>query len=162
MLHNQAHSGNGTPPPAPDPEGTIPGGAPCDEDHLASLEKKLQVVRDRTRGVVEGYATGLHVWGDGGIGKSFTVLGELERLQADADAARLDQEGYCAHEPERVARDAGRVAAHRDELVVRAVARGVVPEAGEPVSFPRHFERRPARVAETHSGHIRALRRHCG
>src|SRR5207244_3419892 len=83
MLDNQAHEDNNTPPPAPEPEPIVPGGASCDEDHLASLEKKLQVVRDRTRGVVEGYATGLHVWGDGGIGKSFTVLRTLERLRAD-------------------------------------------------------------------------------
>jgi len=57
--------------------------SPGDEVCLASLERKLQLVRDRTRGVVEGYATGFHLWGDGGIGKSCTVLGELERLRAD-------------------------------------------------------------------------------
>ena len=64
-------------------EDTAPTSPNNDAAPLASLERKLQLVRDRTRGVVEGYATGCHIWGDGGIGKSFTVLGELNRLRAD-------------------------------------------------------------------------------
>ncbi len=64
-------------------EGLTMSRSPGDEVSLASLERKLQLVRDRTRGVVEGYATGFHLWGEDGIGKSFSVLGELERLRAD-------------------------------------------------------------------------------
>jgi len=54
-----------------------------DEDrrHLESLERKLQLVRDRTGGVARGLHTGLHVFGDPGVGKTYTVLEELERLQ---------------------------------------------------------------------------------
>jgi hypothetical protein len=51
--------------------------------HLDSLEDKLQIVRDRTKSVVRGYRNGLHLWGEGGIGKSYSVLSELERLKAD-------------------------------------------------------------------------------
>ncbi|MFL5338562.1 MAG: hypothetical protein ACJ8F7_00195 [Gemmataceae bacterium] len=53
-----------------------------DEINLGRYQARLQLLRDRVRGVVEGWATGLYVWGSGGIGKSHTVQVELERLQA--------------------------------------------------------------------------------
>jgi hypothetical protein len=53
-----------------------------DLKHLSRYENKLQIVRDRTRGVVEGWSTGLYVWGEGGIGKSWVVEDELRRLKA--------------------------------------------------------------------------------
>jgi hypothetical protein len=37
--------------------------------HLATLEGKLQAIRDRTRSVVGGYRFGFHLWGEGGMGK---------------------------------------------------------------------------------------------
>src|SRR6516164_2662505 len=54
-----------------------------DLKHLDSLEGKLQIIRDRVRSVAGGYRNGLHLWGEGGIGKSFSVLSELEKLGAD-------------------------------------------------------------------------------
>jgi hypothetical protein len=51
-----------------------------DLEHLASLDHKLQLIRDRTRGVAEGYATGFYLWGEGGTSKSFTVEETLNRL----------------------------------------------------------------------------------
>src|ERR1700733_3757483 len=51
-----------------------------DEELLAALEHKLQLVRDRTRGVAEGYASGLYLWGDGGTSKSYTVEETLINL----------------------------------------------------------------------------------
>ena len=57
---------------------------PLSESQLASLrnlEGKLQIVRDRTRSVALGYRNGLHLWGEGGIGKSYAVLTELDRLR---------------------------------------------------------------------------------
>lgn len=54
-----------------------------DEEHLARLESKLQLVRDRTRAVALGYSTGFFLFGNGGNGKSFTVLKELDRLRAN-------------------------------------------------------------------------------
>src|SRR5919199_8045 len=43
-----------------------------EDDLLESLEGKLQLVRDRVRGVAEGFTTGLYLWGEGGTSKSFT------------------------------------------------------------------------------------------
>lgn len=51
-----------------------------DQKHLQAFEARLQVVRDRTQGVAEGWSTALYLWGDGGISKSYTVLEELDRL----------------------------------------------------------------------------------
>ncbi len=44
-----------------------------DNNFLASFEKKLQLVRDRVVGAVEGYNSGVYIWGRGGTGKSYTV-----------------------------------------------------------------------------------------
>src|SRR5262245_11930628 len=44
-----------------------------DEDLLATLEAKLQLVRDRVVAVAEGYAPGLLLFGEGGGGKSYAV-----------------------------------------------------------------------------------------
>jgi hypothetical protein len=54
--------------------------SPEQREHLAKFEKKLQLVRDRTFGVAKGYATGFYLHGAGGVGKSLTVLDELERM----------------------------------------------------------------------------------
>lgn len=54
-----------------------------DEQHLASYEAKLQLVRDYTKGVALGFSNGFFLYGTGGIAKSFTVLGELQRLSVD-------------------------------------------------------------------------------
>jgi hypothetical protein len=67
-------------PPSPaEPQIVIPPSAE-DQRHLESYEAKLQLVRDYTRGVALGYSAGFYLHGAGGISKSFTVLGELERL----------------------------------------------------------------------------------
>jgi hypothetical protein len=49
---------------------------------IASLERKLHVVRDHVRAVADGFKTGLYLYGAGGVGKSFTVLRHLESLDA--------------------------------------------------------------------------------
>lgn len=54
-----------------------------DQEHLKAFEARLQVVRDRTRGVAEGWATGFYLWGEGGQGKSYTILEELDRLKVN-------------------------------------------------------------------------------
>ncbi len=54
-----------------------------DRAHLATLEAKMVIVRDRTRSVALRLTTGFFLHGTGGIGKSFVVLGELDRLGAD-------------------------------------------------------------------------------
>lgn len=47
---------------------------------LASLNKKLAVVRDRIRGVALGYQTGAIITGRGGISKSYTIAETLDEL----------------------------------------------------------------------------------
>src|SRR4051812_33411860 len=67
----------GPPPPVPPPL--------TDEDHghLQAMERKLQLVRDRVAGVVDGTATGFYLYGPGRVSKSHTVKEELDRLRAD-------------------------------------------------------------------------------
>jgi hypothetical protein len=56
--------------------------SPVDRQHLEQFEMKMQMVRDRTVGVVHGYSTGFFLYGPGGVSKSFTVLQELQQAQA--------------------------------------------------------------------------------
>lgn len=56
----------------------------ADESHaeaLASLGAKLQVIRDRVRGVAAGFSNGLYLWGEGGTGKTYSVTKTLEGLK---------------------------------------------------------------------------------
>src|SRR5262249_40160110 len=54
-----------------------------DKGHLQTLEPKLQVIRDRVRGVAQGIHPGMYVWGEGGTSKSFTILETLKECKAD-------------------------------------------------------------------------------
>jgi hypothetical protein len=54
-----------------------------DQGHLAALERKFQLIRDRTTGVVKGFSTGFYLYGAGGVGKSYAVLDTLRKLQAN-------------------------------------------------------------------------------
>jgi hypothetical protein len=55
----------------------------ADRKALETLTPKLDLVRDRVRGVVRHLNTGLYLWGEGGTSKSYTVLEELKILKAD-------------------------------------------------------------------------------
>ena len=55
--------------------------SPQDERHLESLNGKLQLVRDYTASVATGRTTGFYLYGQGGCGKSFSVLEELKRRE---------------------------------------------------------------------------------
>src|SRR4051812_366641 len=50
------------------------------EDLLASLDRKLQLVRDRVHSVARKYSNGFYLWGEGGTSKSYTVEETLEPL----------------------------------------------------------------------------------
>lgn len=52
-----------------------------EQDHLDRLESRFQIIRDAVEGVVRYFHTGLFLWGEGGTGKSFTVLDHLQRLK---------------------------------------------------------------------------------
>ncbi len=49
---------------------------------LAAYEEACAILRDHVAAVAGGFKNGLYVHGDGGLGKSFVVLGELDRLGA--------------------------------------------------------------------------------
>jgi hypothetical protein len=53
-----------------------------DAKALKSLEDKMALVKDRVTQVVHGLQTGFFFYGEGGIGKSFTVLNHLQKLEA--------------------------------------------------------------------------------
>jgi hypothetical protein len=61
----------------------VPALSAEDQSHLETLEKKLQLIRDRVAAVVNGTATGFYLYGPGGVSKSYTVIEQLERMQAD-------------------------------------------------------------------------------
>ena len=52
-----------------------------DQKHLDDLEGKLQLVRDYTTSVATGRTGGFYLFGNGGCGKSYTVIQELDRLK---------------------------------------------------------------------------------
>ena len=54
-----------------------------DVKHLKDLDAKMAIVRDRTGSVALRYTTGFFLYGEGGVGKSYSVLKELERLKVD-------------------------------------------------------------------------------
>jgi hypothetical protein len=61
------------------PRETASGLSEAEQGYLARLENKLQLARDRTAAVALGHATGFYLFGEGGVGKSYTVLEELEQ-----------------------------------------------------------------------------------
>lgn len=71
------------PPTIESPAPIAPAPHSDDEQHLASYEAKLQLVRDYTKGVALGFSNGFFLYGSGGIAKSYTVLAELQRLSVD-------------------------------------------------------------------------------
>lgn len=66
-----------------------------DRDLIRRFDERLQIVRDRTRGVAEGWHTGFYLWGEGGISKSYSVTQELNRLavQYKVTNSRLSGKG---------------------------------------------------------------------
>src|SRR5437016_5060959 len=56
---------------------------PSAEDHanLCAFDRMRDLLRDRTRGVAEGYQNGCYIAGRPGSSKSYTILEELRRLK---------------------------------------------------------------------------------
>jgi hypothetical protein len=52
-------------------------------DPLVRLESKLDDIRDGVEAIVKGGSFGFYLWGNGGTSKSYTVLEELRRLEAN-------------------------------------------------------------------------------
>jgi hypothetical protein len=52
-------------------------------DPLISLDLKLRLIDDRVTAVVRGFQTGLYLCGGGGLGKTYSVYRQLERLDCE-------------------------------------------------------------------------------
>lgn len=50
--------------------------------HLAKLNERLQIIRDRVHGVSQGYNAGLYIVSRSGTSKTYTVVEELQRIEA--------------------------------------------------------------------------------
>jgi hypothetical protein len=82
--------------PAPEITGDVPPSqSEADQRHLLEYQKKVQLVRDRTIGVIRGRTTGVYLWGPGGTGKSFTIFSTLREHQANfrLHNSRMDGRG---------------------------------------------------------------------
>lgn len=78
-----------------------------DSELLATFDQKLQVIRDRVRGVAEGYHTAAYLTGRPGTSKTYTVKEELEQMTAPSVIrnARMTPMGlfeYLYEHPEHV------------------------------------------------------------
>jgi hypothetical protein len=54
-----------------------------EKGYLDALEGKMTVVRDAVRGVAKEFHTGLILWGEGGTGKSWTVIDQLQAMRTN-------------------------------------------------------------------------------
>ena len=51
-----------------------------DKRHLECLDEKCNLIRDRVTLCAKGYCNGAYIWGEGGIGKSYAVINQLDLL----------------------------------------------------------------------------------
>ena len=78
-----------------------------DSELLATFDQKLQVIRDRVRGVAEGYHSAAYLTGRPGTSKTYTVQEELEQMAAPSVIrnARMTPMGlfeFLSEHPEHV------------------------------------------------------------
>jgi hypothetical protein len=101
----------------------------ADKEHLHRLEQKFQLVRDRTGAVVKGYSTGFYLHGNGGIGKSYVVVNELERLQANYKLFNSRMTGRGLYNALEKFPDAVHVLEDMEQIVIDHSAQGVLRSA---------------------------------
>jgi hypothetical protein len=104
---------------------------PSGEDlrYLQDYEAKVQLVRDYVRGVALGYSMGFYLHGAGGISKSFTVLAELERLQANFRLFNSRMSGRGLFDSLRQYPDATHVLEDMERVTADKDAQGVLRSA---------------------------------
>jgi hypothetical protein len=96
---------------------------------LTTLERKLQLVRDLTTAVAKGFKTGLYLYRQGGVGKSFTVLHHLEFLEAPVILYNARMTGKGLFQSLQHAPDAIHVLEDMERLTKDADAQGVLRSA---------------------------------
>jgi hypothetical protein len=104
-------------------------GLAADARALASLEKKLALMRDWVTSVAQGYQTGLYVFGAGGLGKSYTVLRHLDALEANYALFNSRMSGKGLFNALREAPDAVHVLEDMERLTRDRDAQGVLRSA---------------------------------
>ena len=96
---------------------------------LLTLESKLQLVRDLTTAVAKGFKTGLYLYGQGGVGKSFTVFHHLKFLEAPAILYNTRMTGKGLFQSLQNAPNAIHVLEDMEGLTKDADAQGVLRSA---------------------------------
>lgn len=114
----------------------------ADQKHLASLEAKLQMVRDYTASVAEGLTTGFYLHGPGGCGKSYSVLEELDRRRVPYKLFNSRMTGRGLYNALEAYPDGVHVLEDMEQLFRESGARGVLrsalwSQAGKDVRLPQ-------------------------
>ena len=117
--------------PEENPPKALPVIPPSCEDqrYLDEYEGKLQLVRDYTRGVALHYSNGFFLHGAGGISKSYTVLGELDRLGVNYKLFNSRMSGRGLFDTLQEYADAVHVLEDMERLVNDRDAQGVLRSA---------------------------------
>jgi len=120
-----------------------------DDALLVSFEKKLQLIRDRVRGVAEGYHTATYIVGRPGTSKTFTVEEELDRLSLphishNCRMSPMGLFGVIAEHPEHtiVLDDVATLFNHKQALQVLMAALDGDPEQSRPITYKTKDEDR--------------------
>jgi hypothetical protein len=100
-----------------------------DKQSLATLEKKLQLVRDLVTAVALRYKTGLFLHGPGGMGKSYTVLRHLEHIDVSHRLYNSRMTAKGLFKQLELAPDAVHVLEDMERLTKDADAQGVLRSA---------------------------------
>ena len=100
-----------------------------DRKQLATLDAKMAVVRDRTRSVAKRYTTGFFLYGPGGCGKSYAVLGELDKLKSDYKLHNSRMTGRGLFDALDEFPDSIHVCEDMEQLVEDRMAQGVLRSA---------------------------------
>lgn len=100
-----------------------------DQQHLASMSKKIQVLRDYVIGVARSFYTGLFVFGPGGTSKSYTILDTLEAVGANYTLHNSRLTGQTLFHVIAQAPDSIHVLEDMEPLFSQRNARGVLRSA---------------------------------
>lgn len=140
-------SGSNRSPSAP----TVQALRPQDQRHLATLDAKLQLVRDRVVSVAMGRTTGFYLYGPGGCSKSYTIMQELTRLEAPYRLFNSRMTGRGLYNALEDAPDSVHLLEDMEQLFRDSGARGVLRSA--PWSQPQEDKTGPLERLVTWSTH---------
>src|SRR5262249_8210785 len=97
-----------------------------DAELLTNLEAKLELIRDRVRGVALGYSPGMLLTGEGGGGKTWNVVKTLEDLGAPFRLTNSRLSGRALYELLRDSPTATHVVDDCEGILLERNALGVI------------------------------------